>query len=90
MRIPMLAAVAAVALSGCSVNPKPFIGPSGNDAYSMTCSGMGRGWSDCYTKAAELCPDGYKVVSQQSGTKVVPTAIGPIGSPNQSLAVECK
>lgn len=86
----IFAAVAALSLSGCSVNPQKFQGPNGNSAYSMTCSGMGRGWDDCYKKAADLCPNGYDVVGQQSGTQVVPTPNGPVGSPRQSLAVECK
>jgi hypothetical protein len=61
----LIALGALVLLSGCaSVNPQPFVGPSGNYAYSMKCSGMGRDWDDCLQKAGELCPDGYSIVGQ--------------------------
>lgn len=78
------------ALAGCaSVNPEAFRGPSGGQAFVMHCSGMGRSLAQCYRKAAELCPAGYKVIDQRAGTAAVPTPSGVIAAPQYSLAVEC-
>lgn len=86
------AALSVLALTGCAdVRPEGFVGPEGGQAYSMRCSGMGRDWEDCYRKAAELCPNGYSVIGQQSATVGVPTSDGgTLMAPRQSLAVECK
>ena len=82
---------ALVGLTACAdVNPEYFKGPSGKDAYTMRCSGFGRTWNKCYTKAGEICPNGYNIIGQQSGTVIVPTAGGFMGAPRQTLVVECK
>ncbi len=76
---------------GCaSVNPIPFKGPNSKDAYSMKCSGFGRSWEDCFVKAGELCPAGYNVISQTSGTLAVPVGGSVMAAPKQALAIECK
>lgn len=84
--------LAVSVLAGCaaSVNPEPFVGPSGDDAYSMKCSGMGRDWDDCLRTAGELCPDGYSVVGQNSEAIGVPFQDGMLIAPKRNLSVECK
>lgn len=79
-----------VSVSACAVQPEKFQGPNGNAAYSMRCSGMGRDWADCYKMAATLCPSGYELIGQESGTIIVPSGSSVIGVPKQSMAVECK
>ena len=76
---------------GCaSVHPSPFKGPNGKDAYSMKCSGMGRTLDKCFSKAGELCPTGYNIISQSSGTVAVPVGGSIMAAPKQALAIECK
>ena len=81
-------------LAGCpaaTVNPEPFVGPSGKSAYSMRCSGFGRTWASCYKSAGELCPNGYKIVDQASGTIAIPVSGGGfLAAPKQTLVIECK
>ena len=80
-------------LAGCpaaTVNPEPFVGPSGKPAYSMRCSGFGRTWASCYQSAGELCPNGYKIVDQASGTIAIPVSGGGfLAAPKQTLVIEC-
>ncbi len=56
----------------------------------MKCSGMGRSWDKCFVKAGELCPAGYNVISQTSGTVAVPVGGSIMAAPKQALAIECK
>ena len=81
----------AAVLAGCAsaVNPQTFVGPSGNQAYSMKCSGMGRDWADCLQKAGELCPVGYSIVGQNSETVGVPFHDSMLIGPKRNLSVEC-
>ena len=48
---------ALVGLAACA--PEYFKGPTGKDAYTMSCLG----WNKCFKKAAELCPNGYNVIN---------------------------
>ena len=81
--------VLLISVAACSVNPTQFIGPNGKAAYSMKCSGMGRDWSDCYVEAGKLCPAGYKIIDQATGTIAVPYQGSIIVAPKQTLVVEC-
>lgn len=77
-------------LSACAeVTPEYFKGPNGRDAYVMRCSGLGRSWAKCYAKAGEVCPSGYEILSQQSGTVAVPVGGGILAAPRQTLVIEC-
>jgi len=52
-----LLSITSFGLIGCmSISPTSFKGPSGKQAYSMMCSGMGRTMDACYQKAGEVCP----------------------------------
>lgn len=87
----VLIIIAVVVLASCaSIEPKQFIGPNGNAAYSMRCSGMGRTLDACYQKAGEVCPDGYTITDRASGTVAVPVNGSIMAAPQHSLAIECK
>lgn len=78
-------------LAGCmAIDPHQFVGPNGNTAYSMRCSGMGRTLEACYDKAGELCPNGYTIVDSSSGTVGVPMNGGTMMALKRNLAIECK
>ena len=80
-----------VLLASCaSIEPNQFVGPDGNTAYSMKCSGLGRTLDDCYQKAGELCPSGYKIVNLTLETVIVPSGDSVIAAPKRNLAIECK
>lgn len=79
--IPMLLVV-----SCASINPTPFVGPSGKSAYSMQCSGMRRTMDDCYKKAGEICPNGYAIVDHSSNI----VGSGGLIVTNEALVIECK
>ncbi len=89
--VVLLVIVTAGILSACaSVHLQQFKGPNGNTAYLMQCSGWGRTLADCYRRAGEICPDGYRVVKQSSATAAVPAGGGVVAAPQYTLAVECK
>lgn len=76
-----------ILLPSCAeVIPVLFKGPNGGTAYSMKCSGMGRTLDDCYKKAGELCPNGYRIVGQASSV----VGNGGMIAPQHHLAIECK
>lgn len=69
-RIAVLALI-SIQLTGCAVVVKPVYGPDGQQAHAITCSALGRDWSDCFEKAGEICgARGYNIWNQatsQSG-----------------------
>lgn len=83
---------AVLVLASCaSIDPQPFVGPSGKTAYSMRCSGMGRSLDACYKKAGEVCPSGYSIIDRASGTVAMTTSTGALlAAPQHNLAIECK
>lgn len=87
-----IALLTPLLLTACAaVQPQPFSGPNGKQAYSMKCSGMGRTLDACYAKAGELCPGGYNIIDRASGTVAVPLSGGGfIAAPQHNLAIECK
>jgi len=87
---PALFAISLTLVSCAGIEPHKFVGPNGNTAYSMRCSGMGRTLGACYEKAGEICPGGYNIVDRSAGTVGMPTGGGTLIAPRESLAVECK
>jgi hypothetical protein len=84
-------AVLLVLLTSCaSIEQKQFVGPNGKTAYSMRCSGMGRTLDACYQKAGEICPNGYTIIGQESGTVAVPVNGSIMAAPKHNFAIECK
>ena len=82
--------IVGLMLAGCSISPKQFVGPDGNTAYSMRCSGWGRSLIECYRKSGDLCPTGYTIIDRSSSVVGVLSAGGTIISTRQGMAIECK
>ncbi len=81
----------SLALGACaSIDPVPFKGPNGKQAYTMRCSGMGRTLEMCYQKSGEVCPNGYDIVGQNSSTVAIPVNGSIMAAPQHNLSIECK
>jgi hypothetical protein len=88
-------ALIAIQLCGCAVGVKPVYGPDGQQAHAITCSALGRDWSDCFEKAGQICgARGYKVWNQAtsqsgfiSGTE---DSIVASSSEARTLLIGCK
>jgi hypothetical protein len=87
MKKIILVFIASGFLTACAaIEPIQFKGPSGRDAYSMKCSGLGRTIEACYKKAGEICPNGYVIIDKTSSITGVD---GDIYT-KQGIAIECK
>ncbi len=81
-------------VSGCVTTPpppptppKPFVGPSGNRAYSIVSVSA----ESAYREAGRLCSTGYTVISETERTEAV-RRIGSMMVPlsRRNLVFECK
>lgn len=83
-------ALGVFVLSGCGARVTNIVTPSGKQGFSLNC---GAKMDRCMEKAGELCPNGYNIVHQASGTVAVP-AYGAYGgvfaAPKHEMAIECK
>ena len=83
--------ISVLMLASCaSIEPREFVGPNGNTAYSMRCSGMGRTLEACYQKAGEVCPNGYTIIDLNTATVGVPSGDSVLIIAKQTMAIECK
>jgi hypothetical protein len=49
-------------LSHCATVKETY-SPDGKKAYTLNCSGTGRGWDKCYSAAGEICKEkGYDIL----------------------------
>jgi hypothetical protein len=73
-----------------SVIPKALTESNGKAAYTLDCRGTGTGWSDCFQKAENLCPDGFSYTKKSLG--VISTQINGRSyiAPSKKLVIECK
>ena len=91
MRIILIISMLAVVAGCASVKPQHFVGPNGNNAYHMKCSGYGKRLGDCYEMAGQVCPNGYSVIGMENSVVGLPMANGSMMvAPQQSMAIECK
>lgn len=56
---------AAILVAGCTTD-QVIPRPDGSRDYVIAC-GAALGWNICHRRAAELCPTGYKTLSQDGG-----------------------
>ena len=80
-----------VVLAGAcaSVKPEPFVGPNGNPAYEVNCSGGARNFSWCHETAAELCPAGYTTIDTIDELVAVQAGWSQARSHRRQLIIEC-
>ena len=92
MRKIIFASAFSGLLTACAstIQPQHFTGPNGRDAYAMRSSGLGRTLEKCYQKAGQVCPEGYDIIGQQTGTVAVPTYYGAVAAPQHNLTIECR
>ena len=73
-------------LTGCT-SVTEVKGPDARPAFVVQCHSHE---SQCYSKASELCPKGYSMVSNKVGTTAVPLATGgTVAAPEYSLVIQC-
>lgn len=84
-RIYLVSLVLLVA--GCGATATKIVAPSGKAGYSLNC---GSKLDNCYEKAGELCPNGYTMINQSSGTVGVPFQGGMVIAPQHGMAIECR
>jgi len=70
--------------------PKAYTGPNGKTAYSLSCSGTGKDWDDCYQEADTLCHYGYNIIRKHKGIVSVPVNDKSILAPSKKIVIECK
>ena len=79
-----------VLLVGCGPKVTNIVAPSGKQGFSLSC---GSKMDRCMEKAGELCPNGYNIVNQASGTVAVPvygSYGGVVAAPKHEMAIECR
>ena len=91
MKLFITTSLIFLGLAGCmAIDPVPFKGPDGKQAYSMRCSGMGRSLDACYQKAGEVCSAGYSIVDRPSGTVGFMNQGTMMMAPQNGLVIQCK
>ena len=73
LSLPLLA-------QGCAVTSIRIYGSDGNPYEYVDCGGFVHSLKDCYAKASEICPSGYRVADN----------VAPRGLYDSSLIISCK
>jgi hypothetical protein len=74
---------ASLALAACTTT-EAINRPDGSKDYVIAC-GAGLGWNICYSRANEVCPSGYKTVSQDGGFNRKELTISCPNAPAQAV-----
>lgn len=74
---------------------KPVVLPSGQQGFTVDCSGTNLTWSHCYQKAGKACPQGYDVsekLDKHGGKVAVGDLYGMLGGSvvDRSMLIQCK
>lgn len=86
MKYTIISLAFACLLSGC-LTVTEVTGPSGKPAYALACNDDVAG---CYKKAGELCPNGYLVPQQVTGTVAIPVGKSIAMGSDTTMLIECK
>ncbi len=78
LRRALLVPIVAI-LSACATST-PINGPDGSVMHLVECPGMMVPLGECFKEAAALCPKGYTLEKQDTGTAGI----------NKSIVVKCK
>lgn len=75
-------------LIGCATS-RTIMGPNGKPAQSINCP---RSIENCYEKASEVCPGGYKVLNSNDESSFIHNSYNGQITPYQryNMFVECK
>ena len=73
-----------------SASSEESTGADGKTAYTLSCSGTGKDWQDCYREAAALCPDGYTIIKKSTGIVAAPINGTSTLAPTKKLVIECQ
>lgn len=92
--IGLTAVVGGLLLASCTTW-KPIVLPSGQDGYTVDCSGSNLSWSHCYRKAGHACPRGYDIVQRvdtRGGHPVVGDLFGVMGGSvvDRGMLIRCR
>ncbi|MDF1589765.1 MAG: hypothetical protein P1P93_11610 [Gammaproteobacteria bacterium] len=90
MKYITLLSVGTLLLSSCAtIKPLSITGPSGKQGFSMDCVS---GTPACFSKAGQLCPNGYDIIDHSITSSIVITHYGayPMNVTRESLTIECK
>lgn len=84
-----------IAISGCTKpTAAPLILPDGGAGLIIRCGGSNLLISDCYTKAGEMCPIGYSIVtsdtSDQPSFMATPTIAIASSYTAREMLVKCR
>jgi hypothetical protein len=69
-----------LALPGCAITSTQIYGRDGSPYQYIECRGIWRTLEDCYQKANQVCPSGYRIENDAA----------PRDAYNSSLIVRCK
>lgn len=90
----LVVAIGGLSLSSCTTW-KTVVLPSGQQGFTVDCSGTNLTWSHCYQKAGRACPQGYDVTQRtdsHSGKVVPGNLFGVLGGSVQdrSVLIQCR
>ncbi len=88
-----LSLLSLAALTGCATSKQVYT-PSGEQGYSINCSGSALNWGMCFEEAGKLCgTQGYTVLTQSGdqSTMVSGNQFGVYATPvvNRSMTIQC-
>lgn len=83
-----------LSLGACTTS-RPIVLPSGQQGYTVDCSGTNLSWSHCYRKASRLCGHGYTIsqkTDNHGGHPVVGDLFGLMGGSvvDRGMLIECR
>lgn len=88
-RLLLLAAI-LVGLGGCATATQIYT-PDGKVGHSITCSGAGLTWGNCYEKAGEICgPRGYLVLTGGAEQGAVMSGAFAGTTMTRNMVIQCK
>jgi len=69
---------------------KSFSELNKKSTYTVSCSGIGKSWDDCYQEADTLCPDGYNIIKKSTGVISTQVYGKSTLAPSKKLILECQ
>ena len=73
-----------------SDSPKSVTDTNTKQTYTVSCSGHGKSWNDCYQESDSLCPDGYNIIKKSTGVISTPVYGRSVLAPSKKIIIECK